>query len=205
MNYLQFKDQFLEFAIFNIHQVYAWQPHFDRNNITRWQKRGLLIKLRQGYYTFPEFKNSSDLSLYFANKLYQPSYISLHTALSFYGIIPEIVASITSVSSLKTTTFTNEFGDFVYKKIKEDYIFGYDLKPLSDKIAMKIATPEKAILDLLYLYPFYNTVQEIQELRFDEDFMQEELDKERLLEYTAKIKSRALERRIKTMLKTYDL
>jgi predicted transcriptional regulator of viral defense system len=205
MNYLQFKDQFLEFAIFNIHQVYAWQPHFDRNYITRWQKRGLLIKLRQGYYTFPEFKTSSDLSLYFANKLYQPSYISLHTALSFYGIIPEIVASITSVSSLKTTTFTNEFGDYVYKKIKEDYIFGYDLKPLSDKIAMKIATPEKAILDLLYLYPFYNTTQELQDLRFDEDFMQDELDRERLLEYTDKFKSRALERRVKTMLKAYDL
>lgn len=205
MNYLKFKDQFVEFAIFNIHQVYAWQPHFDRNNITRWQKRGLLTKLRQGYYTFPEFKNSSDLSLYFANKIYQPSYISLHTALSFYGIIPEIVASITSVSSLKTTTFTNEFGNYVYKKIKEDYIFGYDLKPLSDKIAMKIATPEKAILDLLYLYPFYNTLQEIQELRFDEDFMQDELNIDRLLIFTDNFKNRALEKRVKILLKLYDL
>jgi hypothetical protein len=62
-----------------------------------------------------------------------------------------------------------------------------------------------AIMCILYLYPFYNTTQELQDLRFDEDFMQDELDRERLLEYTDKFKSRALERRVKTMLKAYDL
>ena len=205
MTYLQFKERFFELAIFNMHQVYAWQPHFDRNNITRWQKKGLLIKLRQGYYTFPEYKTSADISLYFANKLYQPSYISLHTALSFYGIIPELVTSITSVSSLKTTAFKNDFGEYVYKKIKEDLFFGFDLKSLSDRRAMKLATPEKAILDLLYLYPFYDTIQEIQELRFDEDFMQEALNRARLIEFTDSYKCKALEKRVKIMLKSYDL
>ncbi len=165
----------------------------------------MLIKLRQGYYTFPEYKTSADISLYFANKLYQPSYISLHTALSFYGIIPEIVTSITSVSSLKTTDFKNDFGEYVYKKIKEDLFFGFDLKSLSDRRAMKLATPEKAILDLLYLYPFYDTIQEMQELRFDEDFMQEELNRDRLIEFTDIFKSKALEKRVKIMLKSYDL
>jgi len=205
MNYLQFKERFFELAIFNMHQVYAWQPHFDRNNITRWQKKGLLIKLRQGYYTFPEYKTSADISLYFANKLYQPSYISLHTALSFYGIIPEMVTSITSVSSLKTTTFKNDFGEYLYKKIKEDLFFGFDLKSLSDRRTMKLVTPEKAILDLLYLYPFYNTIQEMQELRFDEDFMQEELNIDRLIEFMDNFKSKALEKRVKIMLKSYNL
>ncbi len=205
MNFLQFKERFFKLAIFNIHQVYAWQPHFDRNNITRWQKKGLLIKLRQGYYAFPEYKTSADISLYIANKLYQPSYISLHTALSFYGIIPEIVNSITSVSSLKTTTYQNDFGEYVYKKIKEELFFGFDLKSLSDKRAMKLAAPEKAILDLLYLYPFYDTIQEMQELRFDEGFMQEELNRDRLIEFMDNFKSKALEKRVKIMLKSYDL
>lgn len=205
MNYLHFRERFFQLAIFNIHQVYAWQPGFDRNNITRWQKRGLIIKLRQGYYAFPEYKNSADIRLYIANKLYQPSYISLHTAVSFYGIIPEMVTSITSVSTLKTTAFKNPFSEYVYKKIKEDLFFGFDLKTLSNRRAMKLATPEKAILDLLYLYPFYNTIQEMQELRFDEAFMQEELNIDRLIEFTDNYKSKALEKRVKLMLKSYDL
>jgi predicted transcriptional regulator of viral defense system len=205
MNYLQFRERFFELAIFNIHQVFVWQPGFDRNNITRWQKRGLIIKLRQGYYAFPEYKNSSDISLYIANKLYQPSYISLHTALSFYGIIPEMVPSMTSVSTLKTAAFKNPFGEYVYKRIKEDLFFGFDLKTLSNSRAMKLATPEKAILDLIYLYPFYNTIQEMQELRFDEDFMQEELNTDRLVEFADSFRCKALEKRVKLMLKSYDL
>ncbi|HSH52247.1 MAG TPA: hypothetical protein VK982_11050 [Bacteroidales bacterium] len=205
MNYLQFRDRFFQLAIFNIHQVYAWQPGFDRNNITRWQKKGLIIKLRQGYYAFPEYKNSADISLYIANKLYQPSYISLHTALSFYGIISEMVTSITSVSTLKTATFKNPLGKYVYKRIKENLFFGFDLKTLSNRRAMKLATPEKAILDLLYLYPFYNTIQEMQELRFEEDFMQEELNIDRLVDFADSFKCKALEKRVKLMLKSYDL
>lgn len=204
MNFLQFKERFFEPAIFNTHQVYAWYPGFDRNNITRWQKKGLLIKLRQGYYTFPEYKTSADMSLYLANKIYQPSYISLQTALSFYGIIPEIVTAITSVSTLKTTTFKNAFGEYVYRKIKEDLFFGFELKSLPDSRAMKFATPEKAILDLLYLYPFYNTKQEMQELRFDDDFMQEELNRDLLLEFSSNFKSRALEKRVRIMLNVYQ-
>jgi hypothetical protein len=116
-----------------------------------------------------------------------------------------MVTSVTSVSTLKTATFKNPIGEYVYKKIKEDLFFGFDLKTLSNQRAMKLATPEKAILDLLYLYPFYNTIQEMQELRFDEDFMQEELNIDRLIEFTDNYKSKALEKRVKLMLKSYDL
>lgn len=205
MSYLQFKERFFQLAIFNIHQVFTWQPGFDQNNLTRWQKRGLLIKLRQGYYSFPEYQSSQDIKLYFANKIYQPSYISLHTALSFYGIIPEVVTSITSVTSIKTMAFNNTFANYVYKKVKEDLFFGFELKSLSNNKAMQLATPEKAILDLLYLYPFYDTIQEMQELRFDEDFMKEDLNTDRLIEYTDNYKNKTLEKRVKLMLKSYDL
>ena len=149
---------------FNIHQVYAWQPGFDRNNFVRWSKNGLLIRLRQGYYTFPEYKGKSDFTLYFANRIYRPSYVSLHTALSFYGMIPEAVVQITSVTSLKTASFTNNFGEYDYKSIKQDLMFGYNLKPIADGKTLQLARPEKALLDLLYLYPFYNTRKELEDL-----------------------------------------
>ena len=154
MNYLEFRKRFFDLAIINNNQIYAWHAGFDRNNLTRWQKKGLLIKLRQGYYTFPEYLQSTDNAYYFANHMYSPSYISLHSALAFYGIIPEAVIQITSVSTLKTARFKNDLGEYTYKNIKESLFFGYDLKKMPDDRVVLLAFPEKAILDLLYLYRF---------------------------------------------------
>lgn len=205
MNFLVFKEKMFDLACFNIHQVYAWQPDFDRNNLTRWLKKGYLIRLRRGFFSFPEYQNKPDYSFYFANRIYQPSYISLHSALAFYGMIPESVIQITSVSSLKTFSVVNDFGEFTYKNVKEALMFGYDLKNVADNRTILFATPEKALLDLLYLYPFYNTSSELEELRLDEDFLHEEFKKEVLLNYASKIKSKSVDARIKLFLKTYDL
>lgn len=205
MTYLEFREKLLELGCFSIQQVYAWQPDFDRNNLTRWVKRGLLIRLRQEYFAFPEYLRRPDFAQYIANRIYRPSYISLHTALSFYGMIPEAVVQITSVTSLKTTTFKNPFGEYSYKNIKPDLIFGYEPRPLADGKTLLFATPEKALLDLLYLYPFYNDAGELEQLRLDEDYMQEDLNRERLDEYRIRFGSKALDRRVASLLKIYDL
>ncbi len=205
MTFLEFKEQLFDLACFNIYQVYAWQPDFDRNNLTRWTKKGYLIRLRQGYFTFSEYKSKPDYSLYFANRIYRPSYISLHTALSFYGMIPEAVVQITSVTSLKTASFANDFAEYSYKNVKENLMFGYDLKPMADNRTIQFATPEKALLDLLYLYPFYDSEQELEELRLDENYLQDDLNKDLLMDYCAKFQSKALDHRVKLLFKTYDL
>ncbi|WP_321331643.1 type IV toxin-antitoxin system AbiEi family antitoxin domain-containing protein [uncultured Bacteroides sp.] len=205
MNFLEFKDRMFNLACFNIYQVFAWQPDFDRNNITRWVKKGYIVRLRQGYYAFPEYKGKPDYSLYFANRIYKPSYISLHTALSFYGMIPEAVVQITSVTSLKTISFANDFGEYSYNAVKGNLMFGYDLKPMFDNRTMQFATPEKALLDLLYLYSFYDNEQEMEELRLDEDYLHDELKIERLMEYSLKFQSKALDQRVKLLFRTYNL
>ena len=192
-----------DLACFNINQVYAWQPGFDRNNLARWTGKGLLIRLRQGYWAFPEYKDKADYPLYFSNVIYRPSYISLHTALSFYGMIPESVVQITGVTSLKTASFTNAFGAYSYKTVKEALMFGYDLKPMKDGHTLKIAGPEKALLDLLYLYPFYESARELEDLRLDRDFLQEELNRELLIQYAGRFSNKALERRVSMLFKTY--
>lgn len=194
-----------DLVCFNIHQVYGWEPGFDRNNFGRWIKKGLLIRLRQGYYTFPEYKNKADIALYFANRIYRPSYVSLHTALSFYGMIPEAVMQITSVTTLKTISFSNDFGEYGYKSIKPDLFFGYELKPILEGQAFQLARPEKALLDLLYLYPFYNTIQDMEDLRLDEDFVHDDLDIRILDEYTSRFKNKALEKRVRLLKNTYGL
>ena len=205
MNFIAFKAKMQELVCFNLNQIYAFQPDFDRNNLLRWKKKGYLIALRNGYYTFSDFLGKPNYAYFFANKMYQPSYVSLHSALAFYGIIPEAVVQITSVSSLKTAFFSNPFGEFSYKKIKNELMFGYDLKPMDKRRNLLFATPEKAILDLLYLYPFYNNEQEISELRFDEAFMQDDLNVQRLNEFTEKFKSKALQKRVDLLLKIYGI
>lgn len=205
MSFLEFKDKMFDLACFNINQVYAWQLDFDRNNLTRWVKSRYLIRLRQGYFTFSEYKKKPDYSFYFANRIYRPSYISLHTALAFYGMIPEAVLQFTSVTSLKTTSFTNDFGEYSYNTIKENLMFGYDLKPMTDNRTIQFASPEKALLDLFYLYPFYDNKQEMEELRLDEDYLHDGLNKDLLMDYCTRFQSKALDKRIKLLLKTYGL
>ena len=134
-----------------------------------------------------------------------PSYISLHTALSFYGMIPEAVVQITCVTSLKTASFTTDFGEYSYKNVKDNLMFGYELKPMADKRNIQFATPEKALLDLLYLYPFYDSKQELEELRLDEDYLHDDLNKGLLTDYCDRFQSKALDHRLKLLFKTYDL
>jgi len=195
MNFWQLRNQFYDLICFNINQVYAWQPGFDKNNLTRWVKQNLLVKLRNSWYSFPDYIKMSNIQYY----------VSLHSALAFYGIIPEAIVQTTAVSSLKKANFENSFGSFSYQQILPELMFGNEQKKFLNKHSLFFATPEKAILDLLYLYPQYNSEQEIIELRFDEEFMQEDLNVERLNEFTEKFQSKALRNRVDLLLKIHYL
>jgi predicted transcriptional regulator of viral defense system len=205
MNYQEFRKTFFDLACFTPNQVYAWRPDFDKNNLLNWVKKGYLIKLRNGFYSFPEYLAEPGFDLFIANRIYRPSFISLHSALSFYGMIPEAVVQITSVTTLKTVGFVNHFGTFSYQSIHPGLMFGYDLKPHGKNRSLMIAQAEKALLDLLYLNPFYNSHEEMEALRFDEDFMHDDLDVTRLKEYAVKFKNLALEKRLELLIKAYDL
>jgi predicted transcriptional regulator of viral defense system len=107
---------------------------------------GLFIKLRNGLYVV---KDAYVSSLYIANKVYEPSYVSLNTALSHYGIIPEVVYATTSVTTKVTREFTTPKGNFIYQRIKKQAFTGYGLEFI-DKENVLIAEPEKALADYLY-------------------------------------------------------
>jgi len=114
--------------------------------IKRNLKSGLFIKLRNGFYVLTD----SNPSYYFlANKLYQPSYISLEKALSHYGIIPETVYSITSITTKPTREFKTPKGIFSYQRIKKEAFVGYEPKDIGGATVF-FAEPEKALVDYLY-------------------------------------------------------
>ena len=204
MNYLSFRNRFIDLGCFSSHQVGVAFPGFDRNNLTRWQRKGLVVKLRQGFYAFSEYVAQPNFAFFVSNYMYKPSYVSLHTALAFYGIIPEAVTQITAVSALKTAAFENHFGSFSYMKMKHDLFFGYDILPLGER-NIHIAQPEKAILDLLYLYPFYNSEQEIENLRFDEYFLSNELNIGKLALYLDKFNHKKLAKRVNILTNVYNI
>lgn len=116
--------------------------------LNRWSKAGYIENIRRGFYVFEDTKNTIDtrtISFF----LYEPSYISLESALSYYGLIPEMVPVITSLSTRTTRTFINSYGKFMYRHIKTDLFWGYDIiKTANGKYL--IADPEKALLDYIY-------------------------------------------------------
>lgn len=109
-------------------------------------KSGFFIKLRNGFYAL---KDSSPSLYFIANKLYQPSYISLEKALSHCGIIPETVYAITSITTKPTREFKTPKGFFSYQRIKKEVFAGYEPKKIDGSLVL-FAEPEKALADYLY-------------------------------------------------------
>lgn len=77
-------------------------------------------------------------------------------------------------------------------------MFGYSIEQtsLSKNWSVLLAVPEKALLDFLYLNTQYNSLDDMRELRFDIDFMQEDLNIDRLDEYLSRYESKTLETRV---------
>ena len=154
MNFREFMEKWRDVPYINTLGVFAHAgvDQAMRNQLTRWQKRGLIIQLKRGIYIL----NKNDRKIFpsrffFANQIMWPSYVSLESALGYYGLIPEMVSDVTSVTSKKTARFKNELGQFIYQHLKPDVFKGY--RSFKDEAGMDvlIADPEKAIVDFLYL------------------------------------------------------
>lgn len=146
--------------------------------ISRLEKKKIIKKLIKGKYIFL-FNQPQDY--FIANYLYQPSYISLETALSFYGIITAFPYKITSITPKKTKNIIVENKEFSYVQILPSLFWGYEKKD-----NFLIAEKEKALLDYLYLYT--------KGLRnFDkEEFDLKEINKKKLFLYAKKFKNKKI-------------
>jgi predicted transcriptional regulator of viral defense system len=123
-----------------------------RNQLQRWQKKKLIIQLKRGVFLLNANDRKVDPSRhYIANQLYSHSYISLESALSIYGLIPERVCDITSVTSKKTMRIKNELGVFIYQHIKVQAFRGFTAQKERNGLTVFIAEPEKALVDFCYL------------------------------------------------------
>jgi hypothetical protein len=124
-----------------------------RSKLSRLLKSGALIKVRKGLYLLgPKFRRSPYCLELLANMVYGPSYVSLERALRIYGMIPEHVEIITSVTFKKSKEFTTPIGNFSYSHCQlKNYSIGITTRAFSEYENPLIATPEKALTDMLTL------------------------------------------------------
>lgn len=141
------------------------------------EKKGILIRLKRGLFVVSPEISGKQLSLeLIANHIYGPSYVSQHYALRYYGLIPEHVFALTSVTTRHTRTFYNQLARFTYHGVSKEYFpIGITMKE-EEGVTFMMATPEKAVCDMLMVEKFVpdQSLSRL-EIFFEED-MRIELD-----------------------------
>lgn len=201
MFFFEFQKAFSHLPVITVNEIAKYFPNYDPNALTRWQQKGYIEKIRNGYYHLKNNQIKSDENLFFiANCIYQPSYVSLESALSHYNFIPEGVFTTTSISTKKTQNFQTPEGNFSYKHVKKNLFFGYQLVEIG-KFRYKIATPTKALLDFLYLHPHIESEEDFFELRLNEYEVKERMNEKKWNSYLSLFDSKSLNRRAYKLLK----
>lgn len=141
------KDKgFKIFTPFEFARIFETSSVSAQKFLERYTKKGIFARVKKGLYIF-NFEPPNEMVL--ANRIYFPSYISFETALSYYGLIPETVYSLTSATTKPTREFFLGEMAFSYSKIKKEAFTGYIPQDLDGETAL-MATPEKAFCDYLY-------------------------------------------------------
>lgn len=131
------------FTISSLQATFNLTRESARTTASRLVGRGVLIRLCRDLFVLAGRKYSL---FALANALYQPSVISLETALNYWGLIVQDPQEISSIG-LGTYRYNIENTDFIYRRINSS-IFRFGQKKVDDFF---IAEPEKAFLDILYM------------------------------------------------------
>ncbi len=142
-------------------------PAGIRRQLDRWVKAGKLDTLRRGVYRVKAPYGQGQHPFAIAMHLRKASYVSLQSALAYYGMIPEHTPVTTSVTTSRPEHLDTPAGRFDFRHLKKDLFFGYVERALTPGQRALIAVPEKALLDLLYLTPGSDSIHYLEELRLE--------------------------------------
>lgn len=139
-----------------IESLYPGLKSTDKKAV-RLEKTGHLVRLKRGLYVVnPDYSGRPISNELIANHLYAPSYVSMSTALRYYGLIPETVYTYQSMTVKHSRSFQTPIGNYDYKHISHD-AFPIGVKSLvKGEYAFLIASPEKALCDLIANSPKVN-------------------------------------------------
>jgi predicted transcriptional regulator of viral defense system len=177
------------------------QPAHVRRQLDRWVKNGRVIQLRRGVYLLQKpYVSSNAHPFAVANTLKKASYVSLQSALSYYGMIPEYVPATTSVTTERPEEYDTQVGRFQFRHISPKRFFGFEENELSPNQQVLMATPAKALVDLLYLTPHCDNPEYLRELRLHEP---DGFDRESLDTVVEKVDSNKVERAIRQIIQLW--
>lgn len=177
------------FRVADLEKLLGISQTAARKIAERYTKKGIFTRLKRSLYA-PSFNFPSPYFL--ANKVYQPSYISFETALSFHHIIPERVYNITSATTKSTREFEIRDMTLEYFKIKTQAYLGYTPIKQDDEIIL-MAEKEKALADFLY---FVN----LGKRRLPDRLNLREVDEEKVLSFVKAFARRKLVKLAKDIL-----
>jgi hypothetical protein len=197
---------------YNTLTVAVQGPVFTRNDLALsghkvldyqfglWVKKGYLLRLKKGIYAFSRDRDKLR-GEGIAFLLYQPSYLSLESALAWYGFIPEIVYAYTSVTARITRTFENAWGRFIYRHVKSALFWGY-VEMKTEHGPYLLVEPEKALLDYFYFnLARINTEDDFDSIRLNEEELEKTLDKNKFLRYSQAFGVKKMERWVRRCLR----
>lgn len=183
--------------VFETSLLFAGKPDLPylQRQLSRWVRMGYLYQLRRELYALaPPYQKTHPHPFLAANRMVRASYVSGESALAFYGLIPDYVPAIISVTTQRPAHWTNPFGDFLFRHVKVALFFGYATVHLEGKQHAFLATPEKALLDLIYLQAGADSADYLASLRLQH---LDQLDFARLDVYVARTGSAKLARAAK--------
>jgi predicted transcriptional regulator of viral defense system len=195
MKYLDFKISLEHFPILTYSDIQKVFPSFDRRRLVEWQKKGYLKRVMKGIYYFSDFQVNEAFLYFISNRIYKPSYISLQTALAYYNLIPEGVYLSTGISTRNTRMLKTALGNFEYRHVKPELFFGYRLIEMDGKM-IKMAEPEKLILDYCYFYKV-DDLNYVESLRINRNIGNELIDLQKLRDYQRIYNSLIINKRAK--------
>ncbi len=173
-----------------------------RRQLSRWVSKGKIIQLKRGLYAVARpYRAKEPHPFLIANMLKKASYISLQSALEYYGMIPEYVPTVTSITTGRPGVIESMLGRFQYKHIKKDLFWGYNKTEVIKDTNIFIAEPEKALLDLIYLYPNAEKKDFLKELRLQNT---ENFDIEKFTDFTKKSGMQKLQKALEVIIKIIE-
>lgn len=186
MNWHNFEKKMKEkhlllFSAFDVHKIFPISDTAATFLLYRYTQKKFITRAKRGLYVFPD---ALPPDLYLANKLYEPSYISLEFALSYHRVIPENVYEITSITPKATRRFEILGKAYSYRRLNKRMFTGYATQKQKG-FSFQIADAEKAFVDTLY-YRLFDGREPLS--RFNKD----KIDKTRALRYAQLFENKKL-------------
>lgn len=194
MQFRRFEQHFKNHQLISVQEIKNVFSDYDRRQLSQWENKGWIIRLRQGQYLLSSRRENLDKEL-LANEI-KNSYISLEYALNYHNFIPEIPQKTTSVTTERGEMVATPVGDFIYHHIKPELFTGFNLvQSQIPSRQIRLVSPTKAVFDWVYLRD-----KNIEDLRLNWETLSENFVEQEFRTWQEEVTNPAIQTRLENFL-----